>query len=40
MLGRVLILSPQLAIEGEHLEAVKYLLSVGADPNIGDDDQM
>ena len=40
MLGRMLILPPQLAIEGKHLEAVKYLLNEGADPNIGNDDQM
>jgi hypothetical protein len=30
----------QLAIEGQHLEAIEYLLEAGVDPNIGDDDQV
>jgi hypothetical protein len=30
----------QLAIEGQHVDAVQYLLEAGADPNVGDDNQM
>ncbi|KAJ5683077.1 hypothetical protein N7462_006242 [Penicillium macrosclerotiorum] len=30
----------QLAIEGQHLDAVQYLLESGADPNVGDDSQI
>ena len=33
-------LSLQLAIEGNHLDAIRLLLKAGADPNIGDDDQV
>ncbi|KAJ6101900.1 hypothetical protein N7486_004327 [Penicillium sp. IBT 16267x] len=29
-----------LAIQGEHLDAIRYLLEAGADPNIGDDYQI
>lgn len=30
----------QLAIEGQHLDAIRYLLEAGADPNVGDDHQV
>jgi hypothetical protein len=30
----------QLALESKNLEAIKCLLEAGADPNVGDDDQM